>query len=323
MSGKSPGKKFRQIGEDRPSERRATPPSQRPTGSGKTAANKYCRNCGSMNEAHTNYCRQCGSRLTSPASNAPRQPSSIHPRTASQSAWKVIGLFALLIAVLYFATDIFASDMFQNASRAVFGNSDNNPSLDMPQPTGAPELIAGSESDQAATTTTGENAAPVPTPFGIHNPSGALEAGTPIIVDDYQLLVDRNSYELGGFTTDNYLSVNVEVKNLTERPRVFQYTPSSLVVKDDTGRIYEYLVGDCSNRRSAYFAVKTIAFEETETVRIGSYDFFLSSSNWCTDGHSTTIPWYELAISPQTNFLIFEFTDFGPFTGFEVWIPIR
>jgi hypothetical protein len=161
-----------------------------------------------------------------------------------------------------------------------------------------------------------------PTPFGLYNPSGAIEPGQPIIVDDYQLYLDENSFELyTGIGGPNIL-VNIAVKNLSNNSKIFRYTPSSIKIKDDTGRIYDYIEGRHCDSASPYIETKAIQLQPGESIKIYSFDSGTSNWWWCKNSHPELLPWYEGDISGDANYIIVEFNGFGPFSGFEVQIPI-
>jgi hypothetical protein len=161
-----------------------------------------------------------------------------------------------------------------------------------------------------------------PTPFGIYNPTGTIEAGQPIIVDNYQLYLDGNSFELNNEWGTPYILVKLAIKNLSNNSRIFRYTASSVIIKDDTGKIYDYLEGQQCDSASPYIETKALQIQPGESIEIGSYWSYPSAWWWCLKGSPEILPWYEGDISANAQYIIFEFNGFGPFSGFEVRIPI-
>lgn len=164
-----------------------------------------------------------------------------------------------------------------------------------------------------------------PTIQGIRNPSGVVPLGEPIIVDGFQLYVDANSFEIvnDSLVGGPYLRVSFAVKNVDEIKRVFRFAPSSVTIRDDAGKVYQFIQTsrNCDSA-TPYMETKAVELQPGESVVIGSHRSGTSAQNWCFSNYPQLMPWYEGTIPAEATRIIFDFKGFGPFEGFSIEIPI-
>lgn len=217
------------------------------------------------------------------------------------------GIIVSCIAIFTFITGVTSLNMFKPRDKPTaeaFTEQQNaSPNINDPVVVSAPENT--------------------PTPFGIYNPVGEIEAGQPIIVDNYQLYIDRNSFNLviDDLSGGPYILLKLAVKNLSNNNRIFRYTVNSITISDDTGRIYSFVPNyQCDS--GSPIETKPLQIQPGESIEISSCSSSPSSWWWCLSNHPELLPWYEGDISATAQYIYFEFNGFGPFSGFKVRIPI-
>jgi len=166
------------------------------------------------------------------------------------------------------------------------------------------DVILELESIQlAGIQTTSTTSEPTPTPKGIHNPTQPVQAGTPVLVDDFSLTVADSLH------TDyaNTIGVTLVLQNIGNRQRLFWYRRLAISIKDDLGNEYssgyDTLVG---NYESKLYDTQQVEIESSETL------IFKSKSIWTRPNY---LQYFVGSVSPQAKKLMIEFNGFGPFEG--------
>lgn len=159
-----------------------------------------------------------------------------------------------------------------------------------------------------------------PTPIGIRNPTGSVDGGIPIIVDEFSLYVDSNSISVDS----DLIYVSILVKNIGSRKRIFRFVPNSVRIQDDRGNTYVHFVEGYGEGSEGYGEPSNL-YNVVKQVEIGSGDEVKIESDyryWCSEFFEKDIAAYIGPISPQANAIYFIFDGFGPFTGFQVKVPL-
>lgn len=71
-------------------------------------------------------------------------------------------------------------------------------------------------------------------------PSGLLPAGSPVVVDDFSLLVAPSDVSLD----NNLLRLQVHLTNQSASQQWVTYSPNSISIRDNTGKNYAFAYGD-------------------------------------------------------------------------------
>lgn len=156
-----------------------------------------------------------------------------------------------------------------------------------------------------------------PTPYGIQNPSGTIPAGTPIIVGDYEMVIDDKNvtYEDGIMGFDIFITNTSPSKN-----KLFRFNAAAMKLTDDMGNVYEPLIGRNKCIEADLYKPKQIMLKPNEKKQIylaGGIQW-TSYSWWCLEGHPDYIPGYSAGQIPlNVNSMYLEFDGFGPFSGFR------
>jgi len=140
----------------------------------------------------------------------------------------------------------------------------------------------------------------------VSNPSEPVPAGTLILVDNFSLMVE-NRYELVG----NDIMVFVVIQNLSDKPHLFRYRNSSLVLKDNLHNIYRQ-----TPKEHIISAVKQLSFGPGE---------ILSMDPTCHDTLyklPQCIPRYVGPIKAEATKILVKFEELGPFDEVVVEIDL-
>jgi len=164
----------------------------------------------------------------------------------------------------------------------------------------------------------------VPTPQGYYNPSGIIDAGMPVYVDNLMLSVDSSSFEAKG----DFVRVMLRITNVGTNKRLFRFTPGSVVVQDDSGRRYPPILsknmsfGDCLE--TDLMRTKQIDVETNDTVELRS-DNWYSDGTWCKfsiPNYTIYLPTYAGSVSTNAQYIILSFNHLGPFDSFGIRIRL-
>lgn len=186
-------------------------------------------------------------------------------------------------------------------------------------PTLAPPTSIPTETSTPTETATPTSTEPLPTPteHGVTNPQGILPAGMPVIQDNYVMVVDVSGMTIDG----DYIGFDIQLRVLGEVAKLFRYNAASIILEDDLGNRYDYLIKAGFGTRcteSDIYKAKQILVEPGEKVIIEPNSGMMFSSYfwWCLDDNDRYVPGYTGQIPPEAKALILKFEGFGPFSGF-------
>lgn len=211
----------------------------------------------------------------------------------------IAGLVVSCIAIFTFITGY-------STLRDMFNSTNNNPNTSNNSP-----VMQPAQQQEVDTPTTG--------PFGIRNPSGTIQAGNTIIVDDLALNVEpENAFSTGS----DYIRLQFYVENISAQKKLFRFTPNSISLIDDVGNTYDvtfkYNVNCHTSDLSKIRQVSIASGREITFKSAGEND-----GNWWCSSVSTSqssLPMYTGPISISAKKLYIVFNGFGPFSGFQVEI---
>lgn len=157
---------------------------------------------------------------------------------------------------------------------------------------------------------------PTPTVYGVTEPQGILAAGTPVIIDDYWMVVDPS----GLTVDDDFIGFSIQLRVLGDQQRLFRYNASALRLRDDLGNSYDYYYNISGTKctESDIYLAKQIMVEPDEDLIIEPHTSMMYSSYfwWCLDDQNQDIPGFIGNIPAEASKLILEFDGFGPFSAF-------
>lgn len=222
----------------------------------------------------------------------------------------------LLISILLFQLLTISSCSMDEVSQVL---EEDPTSITHVFPTLPPPTSIPTETAIPTVTATATSTEPLPTPteHGVTNPQGILPAGMPVIQDNYVMVVDVSGMTIDG----DYIGFEIQLRVLGEVAKLFRYNASSIILEDDLGNRYDYLIKSGFGTRcteSDIYKAKQILIEPGEKVIIEPNSDMMFSSYfwWCLDNHDEYVPGYTGQIPPQAKALILKFEGFGPFSGF-------
>ena len=138
----------------------------------------------------------------------------------------------------------------------------------------------------------------------ISNPTEPVPAGTPILAENFSLMVE-NRYELVG----NDIMIFIVIENLSDHPQLFRYRNSSLILKDNLHNVYRQTPKD-----NIISAVKQFNFGPGEII---------SMDSTCHDTLyklPQCIPRYVGPLKTEANKIVVKLDELGPFDEIVVEI---
>lgn len=158
-----------------------------------------------------------------------------------------------------------------------------------------------------------------PTPYGITNPTGTIDAGMPVIMDNLSLVIENNDLEIDG----SEISLTIHIRNLSEKQRILSYSCSAITLSDDLGNVYSRYKPEYGERckDSDLFLPKNLQIPPQEEVKLespwGSSNFW-----WCSDDWEEYIPIYQGPIALGAKMIFVSIDGIGPFSGFSIAITL-
>ena len=141
---------------------------------------------------------------------------------------------------------------------------------------------------------------------GIRNPSEPVPAGTPILAEEFSLVVE-NRVEVVG----NDIIIFLVIQNQSNRPSLFRYRNSSIVLEDNVLNIYQP-----TSKGDNLSAVKQFSVGPRE---------ILGMDSTCNDTLyklPQCIPRFIGPISSKSNKIMVKIDEFGPFNDIVVEIDL-
>jgi hypothetical protein len=140
-------------------------------------------------------------------------------------------------------------------------------------------------------------------------PQGAVPAGQPIIYDNWSITV---SNEISSW--DDFFEITVNVRNLSDKDRVFRYVIDHVTVTDELGNIYKVYSDPMYNCDAENGIPTNITISGGDSKK-------LTGDNFATcEGMGLRA--YKGPIPVKVKHLHVHFKDFGPFDGVEVVIDL-
>ena len=163
---------------------------------------------------------------------------------------------------------------------------------------------------------------PTPTIHGVVNPSGTIEAGMPVIVDNVIMVIDPSDMLIEG----NFVGFTIRLRTVGENQKLFRYNSFALSLSDDLGNQYPFMINTGNTHHcdeSDIYNAKQIMIEpEKEIVISSDTGIMYSSYPWCIDGDNDNIPGFAASIPGGARSLFLHFEAFGPFSGFSYQFDI-
>lgn len=170
--------------------------------------------------------------------------------------------------------------------------------IDSPQP--------ATPVDTPATATSAAVPEPTYTPSGIRDPVGPVPAGTPILADDFSLVV-QDSFDTYG----EKVGITLVVQNTGGRTRLLRFQCSAIRLKDNLGNVYKSQGEGSEN----LYATRQIEIAPGEAI-------LLEPANSWAWASVTYIPRFVGPVSAQADWLVVLIDGLGPFTGLEIEIAL-
>ena len=135
----------------------------------------------------------------------------------------------------------------------------------------------------------------------------AARAGEPVNYANWTLTVNP---EISA--SDNRISISFAVKNWSDDPQIFRYTPNTLLVYDDLGNSYPLSLGRCEP--DVPYNARQITVDPDDEI------FFESDRSWCSSPND--LPQFSGVIPLEAQKLYVNMSGFGVFQNITFVIEL-